>query len=119
MRYRVRTPEGELEYPSFRAVEQAYAAGLVDPEDEVLEEGGSLWRKAASLPALARAHPQRRAGGPSLFRSQGLTVLIAVALGVVALLLFRSGRGLFGLLIALVVASLLSRVTFTAFRRKR
>ncbi len=55
MRYRVRTPEGELEYPSLRDVEQAYVQGLVDPQDEVLEEGSTLWRKAESLPTLARA----------------------------------------------------------------
>ena len=55
MRYRVRTPEGELDYESLLHVEQAYIAGLVAPEDEVLEEGGTLWRKAASLPNLARA----------------------------------------------------------------
>ncbi|MBN1209505.1 MAG: hypothetical protein JXB05_31935 [Myxococcaceae bacterium] len=118
MRYRVRTPEGELEYPSLREVEQAYAAGLVAPEDEVLEEGGTLWRKAGSLPTLAQAQRRHRGARPSS-ASQGLIILIAAVLGVFALLLVRSGRGVFGLLIAIAIASLLFRVTAHAFRRKR
>jgi hypothetical protein len=117
MRYRVRTPEGELEYESLLHVEQAYMAGLVDPEDEVLEEGGTLWRKAATLPALARA--RRPANSKSSYRGQSLTILIAVVLGVFALLLVRSGRGLLALMITLAAASLLWRVTADAFRRKR
>jgi hypothetical protein len=118
MRYRVRTPEGELEYESLLHVEQAYLAGLVDPEDEVLEEGGTLWRKAATIPTLARARghaPGAKISG----RTQFVTILIAVVLGVLALLLVRSGRGLWALLIAMGVASLLWRVTYDAFRRKR
>jgi Flp pilus assembly protein TadB len=118
MRYRVRTPEGELEYESLLHVEQAYLAGLVDPEDEVLEEGGTLWRKAATLPNLARARNPSAAAQRSS-RVQFLTILIAVVLGVFALLLVRSGRGLWALLIALGIASLLWRVTYNAFRRKR
>ncbi|WP_224245062.1 hypothetical protein [Hyalangium gracile] len=115
MRYRVRTPEGELEYESILHVEQAYVAGLVSPEDEVLEEGGTLWRKAASIPNLARARKPSRA----FDRSQTLTILVAVFLGVCALLLVRSGRGMIAFLLCLGVASLLWRVTFTAFRRRR
>jgi hypothetical protein len=118
MRYRVRTPHGELEYPSLGDVEQAYVAGLVDPDDEVLEEGGTLWRKAASLPALARAQA-RRADSRASSRSQTLTIVVAVVLGMCALGLVFSGRGLFGLLIAMVVASLLFRVTVNAFKRPR
>jgi hypothetical protein len=116
MRYRVRTPEGELEYESILHVEQAYVAGLVDPEDEVLEEGGTLWRKAASIPNLARARP---ASSKSTHRKQSLIILIAVVLGVFSLLLVRSGQGLLALLGALGVISLLWRVTYDAFRRKR
>ncbi len=116
MRYRVRTPEGELEYESLLHVEQAYVAGLVAPEDEVLEEGGTLWRKAATIPSLARARRSR----PGAFdRTQFLTILGAVALGICALVLVRSGRGLFALLLSLGVIALLWRVTFSTFRTKR
>lgn len=117
MRYRVRTPEGELEYESLLHVEQAYLAGLVAPEDEVLEEGGTLWRKASTLPNLARA--RRPVSSRSSHRTQPLIILIAVVLGVFSLLLVWSGRGLFALLGALAVISLLWRVTIDAFRRKR
>lgn len=117
MRYRVRTPEGELEYESLLHVEQAYLAGLVDPEDEVLEEGGTLWRKAATLPILAQARP---VAAPRHFtRTQPLVLMIAVLLAVFSLLLVWSGKGLFGLLIAMVVVALLWRITFDAFRPKR
>lgn len=117
MRYRVRTPEGELEYESILHVEQAYAAGLVDPEDEVLEEGGTLWRKASTLPNLARA--RRPPKSKSTTRKQSLIILIAVVLGINSLLLVWSGKGLFGLLVAMIVVSLLWQVTVNAFRRKR
>jgi Flp pilus assembly protein TadB len=117
MRYRVRTPEGELEYESILHVEQAYVAGLVDPEDEVLEEGGTLWRKASTFPNLARA--RRPTSSKSTHRKQSLIILIAVVLGVFSLLLVWSGKGLFGLLVAMIVVSLLWRVTSDAFRRKR
>jgi hypothetical protein len=116
MRYRVRTPEGELEYESILHVEQAYVAGLVAPEDEVLEEGGTLWRKAATIPNLARA---RKATPKPFDRNLALTIALAVVLGICALMLMRSGRGMLALLVSLGVISLLWRVTFTAFRKKR
>lgn len=116
MRYRVRTPEGELEYESILHVEQAYLAGLVAPEDEVLEEGGTLWRKAASIPTLARA---RKAAPKAFDRNQVMIIALAVVLGIFALMLVRNGKGLYALLASLAVVSLLFRVTRTAFRKKR
>ncbi|WP_224370374.1 hypothetical protein [Hyalangium versicolor] len=116
MRYRVRTPDGELEYESLLHVEQAYVAGLVAPEDEVLEEGGTLWRKAASLPNLARA---KKPANKAFNRNQTLTILVAVALGICALLLMRRGQGMLAFLASLGVVSLLWRVTFTTFKSKR
>jgi hypothetical protein len=118
MRYRVRTPEGELEYESILHVEQAYVAGLVDPEDEVLEEGGTLWRKAASLPNLARARSKSSTSKPS--RSTQLwSIVIAAVLGLFALFLLRRGAGMWALLIVLGASSLVWRVTYQAFRPKR
>lgn len=117
MRYRVRTPEGELEYESILHVEQAYVAGLVAPEDEVLEEGGTLWRKAATFPNLARA--RRSAPSGAFNRAQVLTIVGAVVLGICALLLMRRGQGMLALLASLGVIALLWRVTFSAFRTKR
>jgi Flp pilus assembly protein TadB len=117
MRYRVRTPEGELEYESILHVEQAYVAGLVDPEDEVIEEGGTLWRKASTFPNLARARRPTRSKSNN--RTQSLIILVAVVLGVFSLLLVWSGQGLLAFLAALGVISLLWRVTYDTFRRKR
>ncbi|ADO73013.1 hypothetical protein [Stigmatella aurantiaca] len=115
MRYRVRTPEGELDYASLGDLEQAYVQGLVEPHDEVLEEGGSLWRKAESLPVLVRA----RSSAPKPWaRSQALTVSLGVLLSAVALVLLWRGAGLLPVLaIALIVGAVLMRVTLKAFRR--
>jgi hypothetical protein len=117
MGYVVRTPDGELVYPSLLDVERAYAQGLVDPEDEVREESAALWRKAGSLPALAGA---RRASSGAASRSQTLTVVGVVLLGVLALsLLFRDSWQLrvAGIVLALVASTMLTRVTFKAFKR--
>ena len=117
MRYRVRTPDGELDYTSIGEVEAAYVQGLVGPDDELLEEGHTVWRKASSFPILARARPKTRAPGRT---AQVISVLLAVAMGMGALMLLpneslpRKGLGLF---LALGAAMLLSRVTYTAFKR--
>jgi hypothetical protein len=117
MRYRVRTPDGELGYSTLRDIEVAYAQGLVGPEDEVLEEGHTTWRKASSIPTLARARPPAK--GLSN-RGQLLGVVIAVALGICALVLITSDsstrRGL-GFVLALATGVVLMRVTTKAFKR--
>jgi hypothetical protein len=117
MRYRVRTQEGELDYESLGQLEQACVQGLVEPEDEVLEEGQGTWRKVASIPALARV----KAASPRLGeRAQVVTILAVVLLGVGALVLLfgESARyRLLGLTLALLITALLSRVTLKAFRR--
>ncbi|MCP3101879.1 hypothetical protein LZ198_23660 [Myxococcus sp. K15C18031901] len=117
MRYVVRTPEGELTYPSLGDVERAYVQGLVDPDDEVREESASQWRKAGSLPVLARA---RRPATGLAARGQWLPVAGVVLLGAVALsLVFRDSWRLrvLGIILALVASSMLTRVTFKAFKR--
>ncbi|MDC0708587.1 hypothetical protein POL68_08920 [Stigmatella sp. ncwal1] len=114
MRYRVRTPEGELDYASLGDLQQAYVQGLVEPHDEVLEEGGSLWRKAESLPVLVRARssaPKPRA------RSQALAVSVGVLLATVALVLMWQEAGLFLMLAIALLVGVLMRVTLKAFRR--
>jgi hypothetical protein len=117
MGYRVRTPDGELAYPTLRDVEVAYAQGLVDPTDEVLEDGHSIWRKASSIPALARARPESKGFAG---RIQVLSVIAAVLLGAGALALIMSDswprRGL-GIVLALAMSVLLTRMTTTAYKR--
>jgi hypothetical protein len=115
MRYRVRTPEGELDYPDLLTLEQAYVQGLVEPQDEVQEEGGALWRKAGSLPSLVRA---QRAAPKPWDRAQALTIGAVVLLSALALVLMQRGAGWMPVLaIALIVAAVLMRVTRKAFQR--
>lgn len=116
MRYRVRTPEGELEYESILHVEQAYVAGLVDPEDEVLEEGSTLWRKARTIPTLARARGTQSWAHKN---AQALGIVVAAVAGLCALVLMGMGYGLWALAPALIASSLVWRVTYKAFSRKR
>ncbi|QDE89736.1 hypothetical protein BHS06_12600 [Myxococcus xanthus] len=117
MGYVVRTPEGELVYPSLLDVERAYVQGLVDAEDEVREETATTWRKAASIPVLARAKPARSG---ALQRGQVLRVAAVVLLSALALsLVFRDElrlRGI-GIVLALVASTLLFQVTTKAFKR--
>ncbi|RKH64543.1 hypothetical protein [Corallococcus llansteffanensis] len=118
MAYRVRTPDGELMFPSLGDIERAYVQGLVDPDDEVREDGAEKWRKASSLPVLAQA---RRPQAHKDSRSQTLTVLGAVAVGVLALVLLVTGKSwnvrMLGIALALVVSGMLTRVTFKAYKR--
>ncbi len=117
MGYRVRTPDGELGYSTLRDIEVAYTQGLVGPEDEVLEEGHTTWRKASSIPTLARARPPVK--GLSN-RGQWVGVGIAIVLGLCALVLITSDsstrRGL-GFVLALATGVVLMRVTTQAFKR--
>ncbi|WP_223634389.1 hypothetical protein [Corallococcus sp. EGB] len=118
MAYRVRTPDGELMFPSLGDIERAYVQGLVEPDDEVREDGAEKWRKASSLPALARA--KKPASGKAT-RAQTFTVLGAVALGLLSLAVMVIGDGprvrMLGIALALVVSGILMRVTFKAYKR--
>src|SRR5688572_20513947 len=117
MRYRVRTPDGELDYGSMRDVEVAYTQGLVGPDDEVREEGKEVWRKASTIPTLARARPPSQG---LMGRPQVLSILAAVVLGACSLMLILSEswtRRALGIVLALAMSTLLTRVTFKAFKR--
>jgi hypothetical protein len=117
MRYRVRTPDGELDYGSMRDVEVAYIQGLVGPDDEVREEGKETWRKASTIPILARARPPAQG---LMARPQLLSILAAVVLGACSLMLVLSEswtRRALGIVLALAMSTLLTRVTFKAFKR--
>ncbi|MBN9684137.1 MULTISPECIES: hypothetical protein [unclassified Corallococcus] len=119
MAYRVRTPDGELMFPSLGDIERAYLQGLVDPDDEVREDGAEKWRKASSLPVLARA--KKPHGQDTSKRAQTLTVAGAVAAGVLALVLLFTGTNwnvrMMGIALALVVSGMLTRVSFKAYKR--
>ena len=76
MKYRVRNKDGELEYESFKQVEEAAQLGVVDPDDELLREGETEWKKVSAVPGLLKGKRSRA----SVFRTQ-LTLLVGVAVG--------------------------------------
>ena len=117
MPYRVRTEDGELDFPHMADIAQAYAAGLVEPDDEVQEVGSNTWRKARTFPALANSTASVRKKENTYYRD----VLIVVVLGAVSLYLsfFREGRvskGL-GLMVAFLLAFQMRRLISAAWRK--
>ncbi len=116
MKYTVRNKDGQLEYSSFGQVEQAWLMGLVEPSDEVLEEGKTMWRRADSFPLLAQA---RRHGDDVWNGSWFLWALIGVALATIALVLFKEGQWLPAMVISFADAFLLTNVTVKAQKRRK
>lgn len=116
MRYRVKSPEGELVYASFLEVEKAYLDGLVGPEDEVMEEGAQKWRRAKTIPNLVHA---RRRGNQVWGGTQMIWVMVAAVFGSVALRLMLKGHPIYGLVLGFAVGSLLTTVTYRAFKRTK
>lgn len=116
MRLRVRTPDGELTFPSRAELVRAFEQGLVEPTDEVQEEGSSRWRRARELPELAHVKPARRKLSPRL-----LSTAVAVALAVASLyFLTRDGWAYLavGFVLAFLVVFMVSNITLKAFQRR-
>ena len=61
MKYRVRTPEGEMEFASLYEISNALRNGLVDGEDEVLVPGQTTWVRVDQHSAL-QTHVRPKAG---------------------------------------------------------
>jgi len=116
MKYRVKTKDGELEYLSFGQVEQAWLMGLIEPEDEILEEGKTKWRKAGSIPLLAQA---RRSGEQVWMGTWFVWVLAGVIGGTIALYLFQQGDWLFGFIVAFAVASVMIHITWKSYQKQK
>src|SRR6266446_6504586 len=93
MKFKVRTPEGELQFQSFGEVEKAWLMGLVGPDDELLEDGKQSWRKASSFPLLVNA---RRTGEQAWGGSWFLWTVMGILSGSGALWLLRDGQYLYG-----------------------
>ncbi|MGA9524561.1 MAG: hypothetical protein WBV82_24100 [Myxococcaceae bacterium] len=117
MGYRVRNQYGELQFGSFDALKDAYEKNLVEPDDEVLENGSSQWRKASSWPKLVAARHKRT----SLLAGPARWYLIAVAVFLVGVGLVTALRsGIIGFGIVLAVAMLMTGVfTWMGARAKR
>lgn len=115
MKYRVRNQDGEIEFQSFGQLEQAWLMGMVEPSDEVLEVGKTLWRRADTIPLLAKA---RRHGDNVWGGAWFLWTLIGVAGGTTALVLFHDKNWIAGMIVSFVVAGLMIKVTVDAQRRR-
>ena len=115
MRYTVRSADGEVSFGNYLEMEQAWLAGLVDPEDEVHEEGKKGWYKAGTHPLLVKARPPRRPASGSL--------LPWIVTSLVAAMAALFWRGYWGLLIslplALILSALLTRLAYNALRPNR
>lgn len=119
MKYRVRSKEGELEYESFGQVEKAWLLGLIDPDDEILEEGHTKWRKANTIPLLVNA---QRSGEQVWVGTWFAWTLIGVAGGTIALVLLNSAewpKRIAGVVVAFIVAGLMLKVTMNAYSRRK
>lgn len=116
MKFKVRTPEGELEFQSFGEVEKAWLMGLVGPEDELLEDGKTMWRKASSFPLLVQA---RRSGEQAWGGSWFLWTVIGILLASGTAWLIKAGENLYGGLLGLMTAMVMIHVTVRASKRAR
>ncbi len=116
MKFRVRTQEGELEFQSFGEVERAWLMGLVGPDDELLEDGKTTWRKASSFPHLVNA---RRTGEQAWGGSWFLWTVIGILLASATLWLIKAGEHLYGGLLGLMTAMVMIHVTVRATKRAK
>lgn len=123
MKYRVRNQDGELEYESFAQLEEAARLGFVDPDDELLREGETEWKKASTVPALLK---HKRSGGRFWSTPLLRWVLLSIAGGVFALWAINKGHTedqpelyAAGLVAAFGVVGVLFKVTTDAQKRRR
>ena len=116
MPFRVRTPDGELSFPTLLDVERAFHQGLVDPEDEVLDEATGLVHRAMENPSL-RPPPPRR-----FWHNQGAQparIAVALSLGLSSLIAGAVQQWWLALPAAVVAAWLTVRIAVTAHVRPR
>ena len=107
MKYRVRTPEGEMEFASLYEISNALRNGLVDGEDEVLAPGQTTWVRVDEHSAL-KTHVRPPAGARPGSVLGGLELGATLASALVAVTGIVSGWSYWVVGTALVVAVWLS-----------
>ena len=117
-KWRVRTADGELSFTNFLEVEQAYLNNMVGPDDELLEEGATKWRKASSYPLLVQAE-KRRTKDSRFFTAQVAEIVIALVLAGVALYLVSRDLLWPALVVGFAASAVMFRITARAFRGKK
>jgi hypothetical protein len=107
-RYEVKSQGGQLFYDTFIHVEQAYLAGLIDPADEIRKEGDAEWKRASAMPQLRNLqHAEKRIAGAYV-----PWIIGAVVLGIAALIFLMQGKWLIGLVLAVILSTVLFRLTY-------
>ena len=117
MKYTVKNKDGELTYGSLDELRTAYVLGLVEPEDEVLEENTRLWRKAGEIKLLVTAKKVTHDRGQS--NQQRAWAIGALVMAIFCFYFVIKGYWLIGGLTGFGVAALLFQVTTLAAKRKR
>ena len=117
MKYTVKNKDGELTYGSLEELKTAYVLGLVEPEDEVLEENTALWRKAGGIPLLVTARKVTVDRGHS-FQQRGWFIA-ALVLAILDFYFLLKGYWLVGGLSAFVVTAFIMQLLVVSSRRKR
>jgi hypothetical protein len=112
MGFHVRNADGEVLFPSFREVHNAYLAGLIDPDDEIREDGTEKWRRARTLPMLKDV-PRRRK------TELGKQTLLVLALAVAALVALFTLPWYFSLILGFFAAVAAMSSTQASAARKR
>lgn len=123
MKYRVRSKDGELEYESMKQLEDAARLGFVDPDDELLREGETEWKKVSSVPSLTRG----KGSGLASWNSPIVRLIaLAVAGAIFAFWAIHEGNTAdkpelyaAGITAAFVSAGILFKVTADAQKRRR
>ena len=117
MKYTVKNKDGELTYGSLEEVKTAYVLGLIDADDDILEDGAKLARKAGAIPLLITARKVRVHQGQS--NTLRGWIFGALVLSIIGFYLLVTNSWLLGGLAMVVVASMLFRITALASRRKK
>ncbi len=117
MKYTVKNKDGELTYGSLEEVKTAYVLGLVEAEDEVLEVGATVWRKAGAIPLFVTARKTTRQRGQS--NALRGWVIGALVLSFFAFYFLIKESWMWGGLAAFGVVVLLIRVTTLAAKRPK
>jgi hypothetical protein len=116
MPFRVRTPDGELSYPTLLDVERAFHQGLVDPEDEVVDEATGSVQRAKDHPLLRPPPPKRFWQNQS---AQPARIAVALSLAMASLLAGAVQQWWLALPVAGVAAWMTVRIAVTAQARPR
>lgn len=117
MKYTVKNKDGQLTYGSLEEVKTAYVLGLVESDDDVLEDGATLWRKAGAIPLLVTARKVSvQRGHSTALRGW---IIGALVLSFFAFYFLIKGIWIWGGLAAFALVAMLLKITTLAARRPK